>query len=482
MAGVGALGAANLPAPALGGWEIVGRLQERLRPGISVLVKYHGHALYHERVLLGAVDDSLSTWAIVTPDDDVYLEDISVPPLDDIKLFTDRLAPPGIEARNMYLFNPPLTAEAIEGMAPRVMGLLVGERRRLGLPPMGPSAPVPAPAAAVEGARAASVVVAGGWYLAEPVGDVPIGTEVNMPGNFNPLQSLTSSSGSQSALVELFGNVVRVQRMPAGAVPTWAASRRMQLGAGAVVPGTAGPPPSSYAVQVPSATPEAEAGAGESGLAAFRAALAARRGGSTSDPVAVERAVGSEITSSDARTLPILVDRTGERWRDFANVVTKVQFSEVDNWPLEGPRTSLWVIKFVARNGGSFQGRHTKWVSENRLERSDPLVQEHDTISEVMDWLCCVDQLDVSNLVGAESLLRKYQLIEEIKTTKEEPGTEEHAYFKGKIKTLHGACICPELSSWVAERIKSDNEILKQRSRATELRGLDPKTPPAKKK
>lgn len=82
----------------------------------------------------------------------------------------------------------------------------------------------------------------------------------------------------------------------------------------------------------------------------------------------------------------------------------------------------------------------------------------------------------------ASTLLRKYQLIEEIKTTREEPGTEEHAYFKGKMKTLHGACICPELTAWVADRIKSDNEILKQRSRATELRGLDPKGPPAKKK
>lgn len=68
----------------MAGWELVGRLQERMRPGVSLLVRYPGLPLYHERVLLGAVDASLSTWAIVTPDDDIYLEELTVPPFADI--------------------------------------------------------------------------------------------------------------------------------------------------------------------------------------------------------------------------------------------------------------------------------------------------------------------------------------------------------------------------------------------------------------
>lgn len=397
----------------------------------------------------------------------------------------------------MYVFNPPLTPEGVEAMMPRVVGLLMAERRRQGLPAVpdrdaGPPAggyPPVAPASRLlpladppPRRTTASIVESGNWYLCEPVGDIPVGTEVTMPSSFNPDHVMKNENG-QSALVDLYGSIVRVQRMAAEAVPEWAARRRSMLGGGPRA--STGPSASTGAGRGGSTTPTGEdafaSGAGESGLAAFRSALAARRG--SPDPVSVlQSGAGEGLSSSDARTLPILVDRTGERWRDFSGVVSKVQFSDIEGWPLEGPRTALWVIKFVSRHGGSFQGRHTKWVSENRLERSDPLVQDHDTISEVMGWLCCVDQLDVSNLVGAESLLRKYQLIEEIKTTREEPGTEEHAYFKGKMKTLHGACICPELTAWVADRVKSDNEILKQRSRATELRGLDPKGPPAKTK
>ena len=43
---------------------------------------------------------------------------------------------------------------------------------------------------------------------------------------------------------------------------------------------------------------------------------------------------------------------------------------------------------------------------------------------------------------------------------------------------------CPDLSAWVAERMKNDNEILKQRRKAQELKVLPPSDPsaPTKKK
>jgi len=78
--------------------------------------------------------------------------------------------------------------------------------------------------------------------------------------------------------------------------------------------------------------------------------------------------------------------------------------------------------------------------------------------------------------------LREYQLTEEMKVAAPEAGTEEHSYFRGKAKTMHGACVCPELAAWVAERLKNDNENLKQRRKAQELRVLTPHEPPAAKK
>ena len=148
--------------------------------------------------------------------------------------------------------------------------------------------------------------------------------------------------------------------------------------------------------------------------------------------------------------------------------------SSIDNFGIDGPCTTAWVLKFVFRNGGNFNSRHTKFVSENGLARTDPRVIFHGVISEVMDWLCCVDQVDCTNLVGVEALLREYQLTEEMKVAPPASGPEEHAYFRGKMKTTNGACVCPDLSAWVAERMKNDNEILKQRRKAQELKVLPP--------
>ena len=149
---------------------------------------------------------------------------------------------------------------------------------------------------------------------------------------------------------------------------------------------------------------------------------------------------------------------------------------------MEGPRTASWVLKFVDRNGGGFSARLTKFVSEHGLSRSDPFVGFHGLLSEALDWLCSVDQLDVTNLVGVECLLREYQLIEEMKAKAETEGEIEQAYFRGKQKTLRGVCVCPELTAWVADRLRVDNEITKQRAKAKELRERPPGAKPGPKK
>ena len=51
-----------------------------------------------------------------------------------------------------------------------------------------------------------------------------------------------------------------------------------------------------------------------------------------------------EADSGDVRTLPVLFERTGERFRTFADAVllmTEEPFAE-EEWPLEGPRSASW--------------------------------------------------------------------------------------------------------------------------------------------
>jgi hypothetical protein len=61
-----------------------------LKTGMTMLVQYEGFPLYHERLLVAGMDDTPGTWAILTPDDDLYVEEFAVPPRGDVQI----LGPP----------------------------------------------------------------------------------------------------------------------------------------------------------------------------------------------------------------------------------------------------------------------------------------------------------------------------------------------------------------------------------------------------
>mmetsp|Transcript_40355 Transcript_40355/g.106712 ORF Transcript_40355/g.106712 Transcript_40355/m.106712 type:complete len:161 (+) Transcript_40355:153-635(+) len=158
-----------------------------------------------------------------------------------------------------------------------------------------------------------------------------------------------------------------------------------------------------------------------------------------------------------------------------------MQVSSIENWAPDGPRTAAWVLELVRRSGGNITSRHTKFVAENHLSRSDPRVTLHGVFSEVMDCLCCVDQLDCTNLVGVECFTARVPAYQGDEGGPRGRGHEGTRLLPGQGETMHGAYVCPELSAWAAERLKTDHEILKQRRKAQELRVLPPSEPPAEK-
>ena len=52
-----------------------------------------------------------------------------------------------------------------------------------------------------------------------------------------------------------------------------------------------------------------------------------------------------------------------------------------------------------------------KWVV-NGFNEDDPTCLMHEVGSEVLEFLNCVDQLDLPNIVGAEALVRHVQCAE----------------------------------------------------------------------
>ena len=74
---------------------------------------------------------------------------------------------------------------------------------------------------------------------------------------------------------------------------------------------------------------------------------------------------------------------SGERWRDFRDAVGMMDESEVAFWPITGPRTLRWLMKYILRNGGTPLSRHTKWMQEHKVEDTHPHAYIHEVLSEL---------------------------------------------------------------------------------------------------
>eukprot|EP00974_Lingulodinium_polyedra_P094275 9135630-Lingulodinium_polyedra.AAC.1 len=80
-----------------------------LRQGREVYVQYAGHALYHRRHLVAHIE--WATWVILTPDLDLYPEELSLrnEDLTDVRIIPEDGRPPaGMEGMEAYNFREPV--------------------------------------------------------------------------------------------------------------------------------------------------------------------------------------------------------------------------------------------------------------------------------------------------------------------------------------------------------------------------------------
>lgn len=121
---------------------------------------------------------------------------------------------------------------------------------------------------------------------------------------------------------------------------------------------------------------------------------------------------------------------------------------------MKGPRTTIWVYKFIQRFGISPLARHARWLVENEVDRNSALALIHELISVPVESFLVFDQLGVGQLRGVEVLVRKYQEIEEQVAKEEELcGTNPIArFYTGRPELPGGACICQGLQGWASKK------------------------------
>lgn len=165
----------------------------------------------------------------------------------------------------------------------------------------------------------------------------------------------------------------------------------------------------------------------------------------------------------------------------FRVAVAMLTESEWSDWPLEGPRTLAWLLKFIAQNYGSSTVRLSRFPAERRLTYADVTVSEQFSIMQVLELAIVVDQVQASELACFELAARRAQMAELKHRSRFLPGgsgggkggadpyADTHLYM-GVAGTRGMLAVLPSLEKFVSADLKEEFEGLRARRRAHEER------------
>ena len=280
-----------------------------MQPGTYVYVDYGEEGEpWHERLVLTRVAQS-QDFIILTPDNGVYLETLSCPPLGAIRVGGFNRALPiglGVEhGQPVYRFTETVTEDEFMALKVEAEGLAAlavatdparypGGRVGPELPFQGGPPGAPPGPAVTAGEPVWLVMVGGGKYReAELIASAMLALEleVHLISNW---AIVSVPGGGEAVLMKIDQNkaddeINRMRGARSGTTP-------------------------------------------RSGAAAAQLAQAA-------------------LPADDARTLPVLRQSNGERFHSLQSVSEHCAVMVFDGWPLEGPRTTHWLVREMAKTG-----------------------------------------------------------------------------------------------------------------------------------
>ena len=431
---------------------MAGQIQEWRAPE-HVLVKYERDPeLYHHRWVLRR--ESGRKYWVASPDRDVFLMDLSVPPLREMVGFTGRRCPRGISRKDCYLdVHASLGAFMEQEFQNLVSRTITKPERRINakkaeaapvlpLQPSGDQAPGSDREDEPEVTPRESGEKDDVWIVVVPAPGEFIGDQVSLPA------SGTKTLGALT-LYQRRGETgcarrVKVEEAPlvAGKLKEWYRPRE--------------PPPDESASgknPVSADVLENHQGAPES----------RRRTSAGAAAGADEPDAGDGGMADDLRILPVHYESGAERWRNLEDTLPLLTEEEFEDWPIEGPRTMLYNVKTLRKRSQSWMQQHEAWLTRSGIRHSDRSVHEHRTLSRALEYMTCYDQLNVASLASAEVLVRRKALIEQAHSGRPDaPSYEGAEHFEGVAGSADGAIIDPALTKHVASRLGSQADIKKQ--------------------
>lgn len=388
-----------------------------MEAGHLCLVRY-ADPLWHARLLLAHIEGT--TWQILTPDYDRYDEQLDQHNVDYTGfeyLGPSGVVPAHIPAAQVYSFAPMdpgtlalhMQQGRIEAQAERVRrGLAPVAAAPAGLAPVAGVPQVVPPVAPPAGVLGPAVAPAAGAGM---VGPQPTFVWV----------AIEESGGRKRGDVL----VVEPAALPAGS---------LVLGDRALVP-------------------------------------SAVAGGSACFAKRVQQQDAASYALEDLRLLPVRFDGQGVRRREFNDAVAHM----VEGTPqggglqLEGPVTSLNIVKGLRDQNLTPTTFHEFWMRTADIPRGDRSTYEHECLSRIMEAMITVDQLNICSLQSSELVMRRLQVIREAhRISPSSPDYSSADYFMGWKWRKSTQGIDSGLASFVATELKNEAAISKEARKARE--------------
>ena len=226
----------------------------------------------------------------------------------------------------------------------------------------------------------------------------------------------------------------------------------------------------------PAGAADLPGGGGGGGLQALAAALAG--------PQEEAGGPGAGDPEGDARTVAVCFDEAGQRFREYREGVRRCSEETWGDWPIRGPRTVVWLLRFFRDNGGSPVAYFSKFKAEGKLNATDPGIDEMERACRCLETMICYDQLNAGNIACAELLARSIQMVAEKYRERfvgDKEGSEERHLLMGTHAVRGNLPICPLLSDWLSDELRKEAAVMKERRKAREERQLlKPPKPPSK--
>ena len=186
----------------------------------------------------------------------------------------------------------------------------------------------------------------------------------------------------------------------------------------------------------------------------------------------------------DWRVLALAVDAHGQQHRDFRDAVLAMQEVALRSWPVRGPRTLLYVLKYLADHGPTPIAWHPRWQAHYGLSDGDEGVAPHLMLCRALHYAVVFDQGQIVNQAAFEVMGRELQLLEERQRERNahgEPDGESYLYSGLAVAGDH-TCVSPALREWISEELRKDAALMKERRKAREEREVaKPKAGPKRR-